>query len=156
MKISYEPGVRALVARNPNYWREGRAHFDEVESIAIHDTNARTTALKTGQIDVIDQPDPKTVNLLEKDPGIQIVSVTALRHFTIPMLMDVPPFDNNDVRLGLKLCIDREDLVKKILHGHGTIGNDHPIAPSMRYHASELPQREYDPDKAHRGVESNL
>jgi peptide/nickel transport system substrate-binding protein len=40
------------------------------------------------------------------------------------------------------------ELLKKILNGYGTIGNDHPIAPSMRYYASELPQRAYDADKA--------
>jgi peptide/nickel transport system substrate-binding protein len=28
------------------------------------------------------------------------------------------------------------------------VGNDHPIAPSQRYHAAELEQRVYNPDKA--------
>ncbi len=27
-------------------------------------------------------------------------------------------------------------------------GNDHPIASIQKYHAKELPQRKYDPDKA--------
>jgi peptide/nickel transport system substrate-binding protein len=28
------------------------------------------------------------------------------------------------------------------------VGNDHPISPANRYHADDLPQRAYDPDKA--------
>jgi len=39
-------------------------------------------------------------------------------------------------------------MVKLILRGYGSLGNDHPIAPVNRYHAANLPQRKYDPDKA--------
>jgi peptide/nickel transport system substrate-binding protein len=145
---SFEPGVRSLVKRNPNYWKEGRAHFDEVETILIADVAARTAALKTGQVDVINRPDMKTAHLLEKTPGINLIKTTGKKHYTIPMLTDTQPFDNNDVRMAMKYAIDREQVLKIILRGYGIVGNDHPIAPSYRYYASELPQRNYDPDKA--------
>jgi peptide/nickel transport system substrate-binding protein len=146
--VSYEPGVRSLTKRNPNYWKEGRAHFDEVETIGIADTSARTNALKTKQVDFINRCDLKTVHLLERTPGIQIIRVTGTRHYTMPMHTNRKPFDNNDVRLAMKYAIDREQMLKLILRGYGSLGNDHPIAPSQRYYASELPQREYDPEKA--------
>jgi len=63
------------------------------------------------------------------------------------MLMDVPPFDNNHVRLALKLGLDREQMLKTVLRGHGALGNDHPISTANRYHA-DLAQRHYDPDRA--------
>ena len=144
----FEPGVRCLVKRNPNYWKSGRAHFDEVESIAIEDINARTSALKTGQIDVMNRCDLKTVHLLERVSGTEILKYNGTTHYTFPMRTDTSPFDNNDVRLALKYAIDREDIVKRILRGYGSLGNDHPIAKTNRYHAGNLPQREYDPDKA--------
>ena len=31
---TYEPGVRAAFSKNPNYWKEGRGHFDGVPQIA--------------------------------------------------------------------------------------------------------------------------
>ena len=148
MFVSFEPGINSLVKRNPNYWKEGRAHFDEVETIAINDVNSRTNALRTGQVDVIIRCDRKTLHLLEKSPGIQVVKTTGTKHFTIPMHSDFKPYNNNDVRLALKYAIDREHLQKAVLRGYGVIGNDHPISPANRYFASELPQREYDPDKA--------
>lgn len=145
---SWEPGVRALVKRNPNYWKQGRAHFDEVETLSIVDTNARTTALKTGQIDVMDRPDLKTLHLLKRSPGIQIIRKTSTTHFSVPMLTTIKPYDNNDARLGLKFAVDREQMLKTILRGYGSVGNDHPIASIQKYYASDLPQRTYDPDKA--------
>ncbi len=35
-------------------------------------------------------------------------------------------------------AIDREQMLKLILQGHGTIGNDNPIGPSYRYYVKEL------------------
>jgi peptide/nickel transport system substrate-binding protein len=144
----WEPGVRFLGKRNPNYFREGRPYFDEVEIIGIADTNARTNALMTGQIDVMNRCEPKTFNRLEKAPNIQALKLEGARHYTIPMLTTIKPYDNNDVRLGLKYVINREQMIKQVLRGYGYLGNDHPIPRNNKYFAKELPQREYDPDKA--------
>ena len=145
---NFEPGVRCFVARNPNYFKENRAHFDEVETLSISDVNARTNALKTGQIDLMNRCELKTVHLLKRVPGIQVMRQNGTKHYTYAMLCDRAPYDNNEVRLALKYAIDREQQVKTILRGYGIVGNDHPISPANRYHASELEQRQYDPDKA--------
>jgi len=144
----YEPGVRAFVERNPNYFKSGRAHFDAVETLAINDVNARTNALKTGQIDVMNRCELKTVNFLKRTKGIQVMQQNGFKHYTFAMRCDTAPYDNNDVRLALKYAVDREQLVKTILRGYGKVGNDHPISEASRYHASDIEQRQYDPDKA--------
>lgn len=146
--ITYEPGVRAFVRRNPNYWKKGRAHFDEVETIVINDVTARTNALITGEVDVVNRVERKTARILEKRKGIRILNVQGPQFYSFPMLCDVKPYDNNYVRLALKHAVDRENMVETILRGYGSVGNDHPIAPILKYHASELPQRKYDPEKA--------
>jgi peptide/nickel transport system substrate-binding protein len=63
------------------------------------------------------------------------------------MRTDMAPYDNNDLRLALKYAVDREQLVKIMLSGYGTVGNDHPLL-TQKYTAKDLPQRQYDPDKA--------
>jgi len=146
--VSHEPGVRFFAKRNPNYFKAGRAHFDELEIIGINDVNARTNALKTGQIDVMNRCERKTVHLLKKMPGIDVIQSNGTKHYTIPMLSTVKPYDNNDVRMALKHAVDREQLVKTVLRGYGTPGNDHPIGKNQRFFAKDLPQRSYDPDKA--------
>jgi peptide/nickel transport system substrate-binding protein len=144
----FEPGVRAFAVRNPNFFKSDRGHFDEVETIAISDVNARTNALKTGQIDVMNRCERKTVHLLERTPNLQILRQDGFKHYTFAMQCDRKPYENNDVRLALKYAIDREQMVKTILRGYGTVGNDHPISSANRFYAKDLPQREYDPDKA--------
>lgn len=146
--VSYEPGHKTLVKRFKNYWKEGRAHFDEVEILTIHDSASRTNALRSNQVDAINACDYKTIDMFAKLPGIQSIVSTGTRHYTFPMLTDTPPFDNNDVRLALKYGIDREQILKTVFRGYGKVGNDHPIGPSQRFFATELPQRRYDPDKA--------
>ncbi|MCZ6858698.1 MAG: ABC transporter substrate-binding protein, partial [Alphaproteobacteria bacterium] len=111
-------GVRVFATRNPNYWKEGRGHFDEVEMFVISDQMASSNALRAGQVDVVQGVDLKTVDLLKQTPGIQVVEVSGSSHVTFPMRTDKPPFDNNDVRLALKHAIDREALIKSIKHGH--------------------------------------
>lgn len=144
----YNPGVRALATRNPNYFKSDRGWFDEVEIIGINDVNARTNALKSGEIDAMNRVELKTAHLFKRLPGIKLLRQDGFKHFSFPMLTNQEPFNNNDIRMALKYGIDREQLVKTILHGFGTVGNDHPIGQANRFHAAELAQRQYDPDKA--------
>lgn len=144
----FEPGVRSYLKHNPNYWKEGQAFFDEAEVLSIIDVNARTVALSTGELDVIDRVDLKTADRLGNQPGIRLEETQGTLHYVYSMAVDTAPFDNPDVRLALKYSVDREQLLQKILYGHGYIGNDHPIGKSNRYYAEDLPQRTYDPDRA--------
>ncbi len=147
---SFEPGVNTRVVRNPNYWKEGRAWFDSIENLFIPDAGARSNALITGSIHSMSNLDLKTVHLLERNKDVMVFPITGNKHAVLPMMCDVGPFDNQDVRLALKYAIDREDVVKKILRGQGEVGNDSPIGPANIYRATpeELPQKAYDPEKA--------
>jgi peptide/nickel transport system substrate-binding protein len=145
---NFEPGVRAEFERFANYWKEGKAHFDSVEILSLIDKTARQNAIMNGDADVVNRIDPKTVHLLKRVPTLDILETTGTLHYTFPMRVDQAPFDNYDLRMAVKLAVDREELVTKILSGHGALGNDHPISASDRHHASNLEQRAFDPDKA--------
>jgi peptide/nickel transport system substrate-binding protein len=145
---AFDPGVRATLTRFPNYWKPDRAHFDEVELLAVPDVNARQTALMTDAADAMIECDFKTVHLLAQSPDLKVDEVPTGTHNTLPMHMDVAPFADNDVRLALKYAIDRQATLEKVLNGHGSLGNDHPIGPTMPFFDGSLEQRQYDPDKA--------
>lgn len=146
---SFDPGVRMVAKRVDSHYKDGKAGwFDEVEMIAINDTSARMNALLTGQTDVINRIDFKTEPLLRANPAIDIFEVTGNQHYTLPMLMDVAPFDDLNVRLALKHAINRQELVDKILQGHGKIANDHPIGPANQYYYADLEQVDFDLDKS--------
>lgn len=145
---SFEPGVRATFEKNPNHWQQTRGHFASGELLSIKDTTARTTAMRTGTIDAMDRVDLKTAHLLKQAAGVVVHEIEGKTHYTFPMQTNVAPFDNNDVRMAVKLGLDREAMLKTILFGHGKVGNDHPISSAYPYFNAELQQRSYDPDKA--------
>jgi peptide/nickel transport system substrate-binding protein len=147
--VSFDPGVRCVLTRVDSHYKDGRAGwFDEIECIAINDSSARMNALMTGQVDAVNRVDFKTEPLLRANPNIEIFEVTGNMHYTFPMLTNQAPFDDINVRKALKYGLDRQEMVDKILQGHGMVGNDHPIGPANQYLATDIPQLEFDGDKA--------
>jgi peptide/nickel transport system substrate-binding protein len=143
-----EPGISAMMTRFPGHWATDRGFFDSIEMLALVDTNARTTALLTGDVAAIDRVDLKTVNMLKRQSSIRVNSVAGNQHYTFAMSCNQDPFTDVNVRLALKYAVDREELVEKILQGYGVVGNDHPIGRGQRYFNKDLKQRTYDPDKS--------
>ena len=147
--VSFDPGVRFVGKRVDSHYKDGSAGwFDEVEFIAINDASARMNALMTNQVDAVNRVDFKTEALLKANPNVNIFEVTGNQHFTFPMLTGTDPFSNIKVRQALKHAVNRQELVDKILLGHGAVANDHPIGPANQYYAADLAQNDYDPDKA--------
>lgn len=145
--VQFEPGVQSNLVRHEDWHGEG-AYFAEVEFLYLNDPNARQTALVTNAVDAVSLLDNKTLNLLSRNKDIEIDNVSSAQAITMPMHVDVAPFDNPDVRMALKLSINREEIIEKITYGAATIGNDFHHAPAMPYFPSEIPQRQYDPDMA--------
>lgn len=144
----FEPGVRAIIKRNPNYWKEGRAHVESAEILGLLDSTARTVALISGEVDCINNVELKTMDRLESSAGIQLIEATSLKHNYFTMRTDMAPFDNKDVRLALKHAIDRNSILKTVYRGRASLGNDHPIGRANRFYDPTLAQREYNIEKA--------
>lgn len=146
---SFDPGVRFVGKRYADHYKgDSAGHFDEVEVIAINDASARMNALMTGQVDAVNRVDFKIEALMKANPQVNIFEVTGNQHYTFPMLTGLDPFSNLKVRQALKHAINRQEMVDKILQGHGRVANDHPIGPANQYFAADLEQNSYDPDLA--------
>jgi len=143
--VSFEPGSGAKFTRFDRYHRD--TYFDEVQLLGVNDVTARINSLISNVVDAISDPDPKTLDMLKNAPGIVIDEVPSGTQVTMDMNCEIGPYTNADVRLALKYAFDRKAALDKIAFGHGTLGNDQPVAPNIPYYA-QLPQREYDPDKA--------
>ena len=144
----FKPGIRSSMKRNPNYWKENTAWFESAEVLAIKDSTARTNALSTGEIDVMNRVQLSTAHLIERREGVRIEETSGNQHVTMPMHTDKDPFSDNHVRLALKHAIDRQEILDKVLNGHGYLGNDHPLGRANTFLADDLEQRTYDPEKA--------
>jgi peptide/nickel transport system substrate-binding protein len=144
--VKFEPGVSAKMVRNENFYKD--VWFDEFEMLCIPDVAARTAALTAGEIHYMDRCDLKTLDLVKMTPGVVITEVTGYGHYVIPMNVTVAPFNDVNVRLALKYAIDRKAIVDKVFYGHGTPGNDNPIAPTIQFAIDPQPRHDYDPEKA--------
>ena len=145
---SFEPGVKSVHLRNKNYWREG-ANLDACEITAITDPVARVNALIAGDMQLVTQVDPKAFRQIESADGVTLLSTPAALQMGICILKNTAPGENDDFVKGMQYIQDRERIVKRILKGKGSLGNDTPVSAAHGADfCSELPQRQYDPDKA--------
>ncbi len=144
----FEPGVRCITRKAGDYWKPNAGHVEGIELLVINDDMARTNALISGQVDVINRIDGRTADLLRRNKRLQIIRSQTGQHAILAMTCTADPYTDNDVRLALKYAIDRERIVKTVLNGYGAVGNDQPIARNNPYYNAGLPQHAYDPDKA--------
>jgi peptide/nickel transport system substrate-binding protein len=143
---NFQAGVSASMKRNPNYYRD--TWFDEVNMLVVADVVARTNALNAGEIDMMDRCDLKTLDLLKQNPDIEVDEITGFGHYYFVMNTTVAPFDNQDVRNALKYAINREDILEKVLFGHGKVGNDNPIAQGIKFAIDPEPKHTYNAEMA--------
>ena len=145
---SFEPAVSANLVRNENYWKEGYPHVDSVESFAIPDPIARLNALIAGEVDIVAQMTPTLIDKINSTDGVELLSTPSGYRTAGVIRVDLAPLDHPEVREALKLLIDRETYNKIVYKGQSIIGRDHPIAPIYPEHCAEIPQRDWDPEKA--------
>lgn len=144
----FNPGVKTLTERNPNYWNPNRGYVNSVETQAINDPTARLNSLLGNAVHLVNGVSPQVVEMLGGNKQIQLFNYASAGHYSFPMRCDMSPFDNNDLRLAVKYATNREELVQKVLSGNGLVANDNPIAPFVQFAATDIPQRPFDPDKA--------
>lgn len=145
---TFEPGVRAVLNQNANYWKGDRAHVDKVIVMVINDGTARVAALQSGQVDVINQVDRKVVPFLQSNAELEIVRSPGAVHWTFICASNAEPTSNNHIRQALMYGCDRQALLDIVLGGLGALGNDHPISPDSPYYNNGLEQRLFDPERA--------
>jgi peptide/nickel transport system substrate-binding protein len=145
--VEFDVGKSSLMARNENYWLEGRPYVDELEDLSIADDTARLNALLEGDIDLMEQL--PYAQARQHAGGDQIVVIDAPSPNILPILMacDLEPFKDVRVRQAMRLIADRQGLIDGALLGFGTVGND-LFGKGLPYFNNDLPQREQDLDQA--------
>ncbi|MQA97570.1 MAG: peptide ABC transporter substrate-binding protein [Streptosporangiales bacterium] len=140
---SFTPGEQSVFVRHPNYWREGEPYLDELVVIDMPEDTARVNALLGGQVDAIDQLPLGQIKVIQANPNLKVLESQTGGWLPFTMRVDRPPFDDVRVRQAFRLIVDREEMVRQVLAGHGTVGNDLYGRFDPNY-ARELPQRKQD------------
>lgn len=144
----FNPGVRSIGTRNPNYFKQGRPYLDELEFFGIQDKVARTNALVSGDVQAITNLPPNAIDEVKSRPDLALLATPSATFSEIVMMVDRKPTDSLDMRMAIKYLLDRERYVKTVLKGYGQLGNDHVVPPNDPLYNKDLPQRSVDLDKA--------
>ena len=145
--IEFKPALHSIVVRNENYFKSDVAWVDTFITQGIGDATARANALRTGSMDIA-VVDARIADMIDKEPNVTVHSTQSGMHFLWSMMCDRPPTNDLNVRLALKHCADRQSMVDKLIRGHGVVANDFPVNPGIPMYCKEIPQHDYDPDKA--------
>jgi len=140
-------GERITYARNPDYWAADAIHLEELHHIAIPTLEAQLTALQQGEIDLLLDVAGDRIEQLRAAPAINVVEIASGRYQNLAMRVSEAPFNDQRVRQALKACADRAILLQQAMNGHGSLGNDQPLAPINPYFA-ETASPIYQPEHA--------
>jgi peptide/nickel transport system substrate-binding protein len=115
----YEPNVRALFTRNPEYFRKDQPHVDGVEWLIIPDESTGLAMYRTGQIDCGPQPgwavrQQDLDSLKQSHPQLSYRDMLSIVTQVIIMRTDMPPFNDVRVRRAISQAIDRQALIEAV------------------------------------------
>lgn len=144
----FQPGVRSVAVRNPNYWKENRPYLDGFDFIAISDNSARVNALLAGQIQLAGSVDPRTRRRLENEKSVKLSITTSGNYTDLIARLDMPPGEKEGFVEGLKYLINRDAIKHSVMRDLAVVANDQPVSPMDRYYNKDLKPKPYDPDKA--------
>lgn len=102
----------ALLRRNPWYWQIGRPHFALIHVREIADDTDRSTALVTGQVDLVPNAPLLDVPMLQAEPSVQLVGGPSNHLCLLQVNLERAVLGDARLRRALSSAIDRARLVK--------------------------------------------
>ncbi len=148
MLAEYEPAVRAMLVRNPDYFVAGQPYLDGVEFRMIKSDDARVNALRTGALDMIDFVPWKDIDALRRVPNLTVDS-SGGAFMNLWFNATKKPFDDPQVRKAFAMAIDREGISKAAFFGHGAPLYGPPTTEDSPFYRAELANSfDHDPEQA--------
>ncbi|MCB0107872.1 MAG: ABC transporter substrate-binding protein [Caldilineaceae bacterium] len=147
----YNQDERAVLQARSDYWRNGEdgnplPYLDEIVYVNL-DKDSTVAAMLGGQVDSIYNPGPSQWQAMNGAPDFTIRPASTAQTIVLRMRVDLEPWDDNRVRNALKMCQDREDILRLSYFGEGDLAIDAHVAPVHPAYA-EKPIPPYDPDGA--------
>lgn len=147
----YNQDERAVLRARSDYWRNGEdgnplPYLDEIVYVNL-DRESTVAAMLGGQVDSIYNPGPSQWQALKDSPDFTVESASTAQSIVLRARVDLEPWNDNRVRTALKMCQDREEILRLSYFGEGDLAIDAHVAPVHPAYA-EKPIPAYDPDGA--------
>jgi peptide/nickel transport system substrate-binding protein len=121
--------------------------LDRVIFRILPEATTRVSALRAGEVDIIQVVPSHMIPVLATDAGVRVVSGPSTRPAWMEMNVNQPPFDDVRVRLAMNYAVDAEAILDTVLGGLGVVIAG-PLSPYNNFADATLEPYGYDPDKA--------
>ncbi len=132
--VEWKQGRQCVLERFDDYYVEDQPKLDRVIYEPISDRTARTTALMTGEVDIVLDVPLTAVDTLKGRSGITVESTPGTFWEYLGLNTQRKPFNDAKVRRALAWAIDREALSNSARFGRATVLTSGPIPPNHWAH----------------------
>jgi len=146
--VSWDPGQRLRIVRNDAYWDRTRPYLDGITFVPFADDQTRLTALRAGDIMLMDFVPQEQMNTIARDSQLALDADVGI-FMCIIFNPQRKPYDDVRVRQAIAYAIDRDAVVKTIFDGRGTPITGDVIPKAWWAHDAKADGTyTYQPDKA--------
>jgi peptide/nickel transport system substrate-binding protein len=141
-----ERGTSLDFEANPNFYKPGLPKLKGIRVVAYPDENLRTSALQSGDLDLIEYVPWQAMDAITANPALSLDAVDGAFMFLV-FNGAKPPFNDPRVRKAVAHAIRRDELVKAAFFGRGSGLFQLPIPDSSAYYNAEYKDGwNYDPE----------
>jgi peptide/nickel transport system substrate-binding protein len=133
--VEWKEGDFILLERFADYWEKDAAggklpYLDKVLIKFIIEPSTLVAALKTGEVDGINNVSPQFVADLRKDPKLNVFTAVGGNWRCLHMNLAKEPFSDKNLRKAVAFAIDRKEVLERVEFGEGIIAHG-PVSPPM-------------------------
>ena len=158
--VTFVPNQEVVLTRFDGYWGR-RVEHERVVMRLLANNGARSAALLSGSVDLIERPPVENLDRLRAAPGFTIAEAASANiiYMSFDQALEPSPgisgtdgrnpFKDVRVRRAVSLAINREAIASRIMGGQATPANQ--MAPPVTFgHDPSIPAERFDPDAARR------
>jgi peptide/nickel transport system substrate-binding protein len=158
--VEFKPNESIRVARNPDYWKQGRPYLDGIEYKIIKNQSTGALAFVAGEVDMTSPyflQVPVLNDIKDQAPQVTCTLVPSNVQRNVIINREAAPFNNPDLRRAVALTVDRRAFIDTLTQGKGDIGGALLAPPEGIWGMpADLMQKlpGYDPDVARNRTEA--
>lgn len=145
--VSWSKDDKIVLEKFDDYREEGFPKLDKVIYEVIPETSARLVALRSGDVDLIDEVSPDDAESIEADEELELHTRNENNVGFLGMNSDKAPLDDKTVRQAINYAVDKEAMVEALYSGYASPGVS-LIPPSYMGHNDEIEDYPYDVERA--------